>query len=91
MEHESKLYPQQERFTREQLEKYFDKYNKLKRTHEALTELIRETQDEITYLESVTNALDIALIEDDLTQIKEELISAGYVKRKFTKQKEKRK
>ena len=28
MEHESKLYPQQERFTREQLEKYFDKYNK---------------------------------------------------------------
>lgn len=71
----------------ENAQKYFDKYNKQKRTFEALTELIQETQDEITYLESVSNALDIALSEDDLTQIKEELIGAGYVRRKFTKQK----
>ena len=71
----------------ENAQKYFDKYNKQKRTFEALTALIQETQDEITYLESVSNALDIALSEDDLTQIKEELISAGYVRRKFTKQK----
>ena len=71
----------------ENAQKYFDKYNKQKRTFEALTELIQETQDEITYLESVSNALDIALSEDDLTQIKEELINAGYVRRKFTKQK----
>ena len=71
----------------ENAQKYFDKYNKLKRTFEALTELIKETQDDITYLESVSNALDIALSEDDLTQIKEELIGAGYMKRKFTKQK----
>lgn len=71
----------------ENAQKYFDKYNKQKRTFEALTELIKETQDDITYLESVSNALDIALSEDDLTQIKEELIHAGYVKRKFTKQK----
>lgn len=71
----------------ENAQKYFDKYNKQKRTFEALTELIKETQDEIQYLESVSAALDIALIEDDLTQIKEELIQAGYVRRKFTKQK----
>ena len=71
----------------ENAQKYFDKYNKQKRTFEALTELIQETLDDITYLESVSNALDIAHSEDDLTQIKEELISAGYVKRKFTKQK----
>lgn len=71
----------------ENSQKYFDKYNKQKRTFEALTKLIQETKDDITYLESVSNALDIALSEDDLTQIKEELISAGYVKRKFTKQK----
>jgi len=73
----------------ENAQKYFDKYNKQKRTFEALTELIKETQDDITYLESVSNALDIALNEDDLTQIKEELITAGYVRRKFTKQKTK--
>ena len=71
----------------ENAQKYFDKYNKQKRTFEALTQLIQETKDDITYLESVSNALDIALTEDDLTQIKEELITAGYVRRKFTKQK----
>lgn len=71
----------------ENAQKYFDKYNKQKRTFEALTELIEETRDDIIYLESVSNALDIALSEDDLLQIKEELIKAGYVKRKFTKKK----
>ena len=71
----------------ENAQKYFDKYNKQKRTFEALTELIQETKDDITYLESVSNALDIAYSEDDLIQIKEELITSGYVRRKFTKQK----
>lgn len=71
----------------ENAQKYFDKYNKQKRTYEALVSLIEETHNEIVYLESVSNALDIALSEDDLTQIKEELIEAGYVKRKFTKKK----
>ncbi len=71
----------------ENSQKFFDKYNKQKRTYEALVSLIEETHDEIVYLESVSNALDIALSEDDLNQIKEELIDAGYVKRKFTKKK----
>lgn len=71
----------------ENAQKYFDKYNKQKRTFEVLSSLIQETQEDITYLESVSNALDIALSEDDLTQIKEELIGAGYVRRKFTKKK----
>ena len=67
--------------------KYFEKYNKQKRTFESLTSLIEETRDDISYLESVSNALDIALSEDDLTQIKEELIESGYIRRKFTKKK----
>lgn len=69
--------------------KYFEKYNKQKRTFEALTELIQETKDEITYLESVSNSLDIALSEDDLIQIKGELTEAGFIRRKYTKKKEK--
>lgn len=73
----------------ENAKKYFDKYNKQKRTFEALSELIKETQDEITYLESVSNSLDIALSEDDLIQIKEELTEAGFIRRKYTKKKEK--
>lgn len=66
----------------ENAKKYFDKYNKLKRTDEALTTLIKETKDEITHLESVLTAMDIALQEEDLSQIKEELVESGYIKRK---------
>lgn len=71
----------------ENAQRYFAKYNKQKRTCEALTKLIQETADEIQYLESISTALDIALAEEDLTQIKEELVSTGYIKRRHTKQK----
>lgn len=70
-------------------QKYFDKYNKLKRTYEALTELIEETRSEIVHLESIATSLDIALTEDDLVQIKEELMEFGYIKRKRTDKKAK--
>ena len=73
----------------ENAQRYFDKYNKQKRTFEALSKLIQETQDDITYLESISSSLDIALTEDDLAEIKEELIHAGYMRRKFTKKKTK--
>lgn len=61
--------------------KYFEKYNKLKRTYEALTELTLETKAEMEHLESVSAALDIALLENDLVEIKEELTQCGYIKR----------
>ena len=66
----------------ENAKKYFDRYNKQKRTFEALSELIKETKDEIDYLESVSKSLDIARSEDDLIQIKEELIESGFIRRK---------
>lgn len=68
----------------ENAQKYFDKYNKLKRTFEALSEHIRETQAEITQLESICTFMDLALSEDDLVQVKEELTDAGYIRRKYT-------
>ena len=73
----------------ENAQKYFARYNEQKRTYEALTELISETGDEIRYLESVESALDIALYEEDLTQIKEELSQAGYIRRRQQKKKAK--
>lgn len=73
----------------ENSQRYFEKYNKQKRTFEALTELIQETQDDIRYLESISNALEIARTEDDLLQIKEELMDTGFVRRKYTKKKTK--
>ena len=71
----------------ENSQKYFARYNKQKRTFEALTELIRETADDIQYLESISNALDIAMNEADLVQIKEELVQSGYIRRKPAKKK----
>ena len=59
-----------------------DRYGKLKRTREALEELLVETKEEIDHLESISTALDIALDEADLVQLKEELIEYGYIRRK---------
>ncbi len=67
---------------RENAQKHFDKYNKLKRTFEALNDLTRETKEEIDHLESISAALDIALEENDLVQIKEELMEYGYIKKR---------
>ena len=62
--------------------KYFDKYGKLKRTFEAVTALLKETDEEIQHLRSIQTALDIALQEEDLTQIREELMESGYIRKR---------
>lgn len=66
----------------ENAKKYFDKYGKLKRTCEAVTALLKETGAEIEHLRSVQTALDIALQEEDLVQIKEELMESGYIRKR---------
>lgn len=73
----------------ENAKKYFDKYNKLKRTYEALSGFITETEEEISHLESIATALDIAILEEDLQEIKEELTDYGYIRRKYTNKKQK--
>ena len=73
----------------ENAKKYFDKYQKLKRTYEALTTLTRETKEEIDHLSSISTSLDIALREEDLVQIKEELIESGYIRRRGNAKREK--
>ena len=66
----------------ENAKKHFDKYNKLKRTWEALSTLTQETHAEIEHLESIAASLDIAQNENDLVQIREELMEFGYVKKR---------
>ncbi len=66
----------------ENSQRFFEKYNKLKRTYEALNQLTLETKSEIDHLESISAALDIALQEGDLVQIKEELMEYGYIKKR---------
>ena len=72
----------------ENAKKYFDKYGKLKRTKEALTELTVTVENEIKQLESVMNSLEIAEKEEDLAQIRDELIEAGFIRKKGTKTKQ---
>lgn len=68
----------------ENAQKYFERYNKLKRTYEALSQHIQETEAEILQLESICTFMDMALSEADLVQVKEELTDAGYIRRKYS-------
>lgn len=69
----------------ENANRYFNRYNKSKRTFLALTIQLAEVREEISHLESILNALEIARKEEDLVFIKEELIQSGYMKRKTGK------
>lgn len=64
----------------ENANKYFSRYNKLKRTFEAVTVQIAETTEMIDHLETILTALDIARQEEDLVLIKQELVDSGYMK-----------
>lgn len=66
----------------ENAKRYFEKYNKLKRTYEALSALTEEVKSQIDHLQSIATSLDIALQEEDLVQIREELIESGYIRRR---------
>lgn len=71
--------------------KFFEKYAKLKRTAEALKDIIKTTKQSIEYLESIHVSIDMATGEDDLKAISEELSQTGYVKRKSVGKKKKEK
>lgn len=73
----------------ENAKKYFEKYNKQKRTFEAVTEQLEQTKAEVEHLESISTSMDIARLEEDLVQIKEELMEFGYIKRHYTGKKPK--
>ncbi|MFQ9115803.1 NFACT family protein [uncultured Eubacterium sp.] len=62
--------------------KYFNKYTKLKRTYEALIDIIKETKNSIDYLETINVAIDIAGNEEDLKAISNELAETGYIKKR---------
>ena len=66
----------------ENANKYFARYNKLKRTEEAVKEQQEETEETITHLESIMTELDIARKEEDLVVIRQELSDFGYMKEK---------
>ena len=60
--------------------KYFDRYAKLRRTAQALTEQLAASEAELAHLMSVRESLSYASDEADLNQIKAELTDCGYLK-----------
>lgn len=69
----------------ENANKYFNKYNKLKRTYEASLNLVQESKATLDHLLSLQNSMGIATSEADLAEIKEEMVIAGLVKAKADK------
>ncbi|MDO4805563.1 MAG: NFACT RNA binding domain-containing protein [Lachnospiraceae bacterium] len=63
-------------------QKYFERYNKLKRTADALGTQIEETNDDREQLESCLMAIDLAESEQDLAEIRRELADYGFAQRK---------
>jgi len=71
----------------ENAQKFFARYNKMKRTQIATMGQLDETNTEITYLESLLTSLDSVDTENDIIEIKEELYNEGYLKRPKAKNK----
>ena len=68
----------------ENANKYYAKYNKLKRTKDALDTYIEETKKSISHLEMILSSLSTAESEEDLTQIRQELYDYGFTKKRPT-------
>lgn len=73
----------------ENIQKYFKKYNKLKKSEISALEQIKYAEEEINYLTSVLNSISHINSYDEIHEIREELIEAGYIKFKKTKIKNK--
>lgn len=58
----------------ENAQSYYTKYNKLKRAKESLDKQLYQCIEEISYLESITVALNHAITNSEISDIREELI-----------------
>ena len=64
----------------ENAQQYYTKYNKAKRSEEHLSGQLQECQTDITYLESIAVALSHADASTEISEIRQELVTAGYIK-----------
>lgn len=59
---------------------YYKKYNKLKKSEEAAHEQLKQNAEELLYLQSVLTNIENAYSYDEIEEIKKELIETGYIK-----------
>ncbi|MBB6452982.1 putative ribosome quality control (RQC) complex YloA/Tae2 family protein [Salirhabdus euzebyi] len=72
----------------ENAQRYFQTYQKLKKSKQVVVEEIQKATDEINYLDQLIQQLETAR-EQDLEEIREELQDEGYIRKKVSKQKNK--
>ena len=70
----------------ENAQKYFKEYRKAKTAEEKLTEQIAQATQELEYIGTVFDELSRAETERDLSEIRQELMEEGYVRRARGKQ-----
>ncbi|MGN1113365.1 MAG: NFACT family protein [Acutalibacteraceae bacterium] len=68
-------------------QKYYKDYRKAKNAQQYLTVEIEKAQQELLYIDTVFDSLSRAETERELTEIKQELIEGGYIKRIRSRQK----
>ena len=66
----------------ENAQKYFKQYNKQKRTFAALAEQIAKNEEDLHYLDSVAIAMETITEEGDIAEIRAELATQGFAKRR---------
>ena len=71
--------------------RYYEKYARLKRTAQAMEEQIEQSQQDLDQLLSIQTFLDMALKEEDLAQVRQELVDAGYIRHRGPKVKQRSK
>ncbi len=74
---------------KENAKKYYDKYAKLSRTTKALSEEILKTKGDIEHLQSIQTALEVSSDDESLSQIRQELVDFGYIKKHSSSKKQK--
>ena len=74
---------------KENAKKYYDKYAKLSRTTKALSEEILKTKNDIEHLQSIQTDLEVSSDDESLSQIRQELVDFGYIKKHSSAKKQK--
>ncbi|MEK5396537.1 Rqc2 family fibronectin-binding protein [Paenibacillus sp. FSL K6-2859] len=74
----------------ENAQRYFKKYNKYKNSLLVINEQLIKTHEEITYMESLLQQLAHASL-NDIEEIRDELVSQGYLRDRSKKRKKKKK
>lgn len=66
----------------ENIQSYYKKYNKLKKSEESAIEQLEKNNEELQYLYSVLTNIENCESYSEIDDIKEELISTGYVRKR---------